>query len=131
MLRPGATVPPPPEKTEVDRPISLSVKEDRVEESGRYSDVAKISVKAKTAELSNDKILCSLIVSHETLGDTSHRVVDRGQCELLDEHGNVLAIGEANTIELELSPGEVARFVARARTGELTMSQFRVAVEAR
>ena len=130
LLKPRSSAPNRGEKAP-ERPISISVREDRLSADGGHIDQAEILISCREGREEQEPLLCRLIVSHETLGDTTHRVVARGACELYNLSGEPLANGDPAEIDLEMGEGSTFRVVARAKVGELALSQFRVAVEAR
>ncbi|MDE0307408.1 MAG: hypothetical protein OXI87_21385 [Albidovulum sp.] len=130
VMRTGSAKPlRPPEKRE--RPVTIGVREDRVYRDGAHFDEAEITLRAKSVPESFGPVRCCLIVAHETLGDPRFRVIERGECELLDENGTSVAKGDFARLMLELDHANNRKVLARAKTDEFTMSQFRVAVEAR
>lgn len=130
IMRPAGNAPPRlAEKPE--RPVTIAVREDRICRDGMHFDEAEITIRHRAGDANHEEIRCNLIVTHDTLGDTTLRVVERGECELFDEQGTPLTTGETATLELTLTDGGGLKVFARAKTRELAMSQFRVAVEAR
>lgn len=130
IMRPAGSR-PPRQSERPERPVTIAVSEDRVYRNGMHFDEAEITIRPRAGDADQEEIRCNLIVTHETLGDTTLRIIERGECELFDGQGATLTIGETATLELTLTDGGAFKVFARAKTGELTMSQFRVAVEAR
>lgn len=130
IMRPAGSAPPKIGK-KPERPVTIAMREDRVYRDGMHFDEAEITIKPRMEDTNPGEIRCNLMVTHESLGDTSLRVVERQECELFNEHWAPLTAGETATLELTLTGGSSFKVFARAKTGELTMSQFRVAVEAR
>jgi hypothetical protein len=120
--------PNPPQPGE-QRPISISVTEDRLESAdGRFWDEAKI-----TLELRNDhvdsELECQVSASHEVLGDASLRVISLTECQLLNDVGAVLATGTPPVLQLTLVKGDKKAFRVRAAVDDVAVTRMRVAVE--
>lgn len=123
---PGKRPPDGPEKPQ--RPISLHVQENRVPGNGVVWDEAAIELALKN-DYEDESVTCSLTAHHEVLGDASHRILGRTECELLNEHGEVLAKGAPATAKLTLDKGAKVILKARAVTEEDSLARVRVAVE--
>jgi hypothetical protein len=117
--------PPPPPPA---RPLTISVSEDRVQRDGEIWDQASISLELKD-DFAGDELDCLVTATHEVLGDSSMRMVARSQATLEDEDGNVLAIGAPPEVQITMKKGSVRKFLALARTDEISTTRLRVAVE--
>lgn len=123
---PGKRPEPGPEKPQ--RPISLHVQENRVPRNGVVWDEAVIELALKD-DYEEESVACSLTAHHELLGDASHRILSRTECELVDKHGDVVAQGAPAKAVLMLQKGDKIVFKARSVTEEDSLTRLRVAVE--
>lgn len=117
--------PPPPAPP---RPISIHVSEDRRLDGGEVWDEAVITLELKD-DFAGDELDCVLTASHEVLGDSSMRLIERSETRLEDDHGELLSLGSPSTVALTLRKGEAKRFMAAARAEEISTTRIRVGVE--
>lgn len=119
--------PIPPEPGQ-PRPVSISVSEDRVQQDGNVWDEATITLELRP-EFEGEELTCTVTATHEILGDSSLRIVDRTEAHLEDENRTLLAKGTPPAIEATLRKGEIRKFFAVAPADEITTARIRVSVE--
>jgi len=117
---------PGPVPQGVERPVSISVKERRLNDQ----DVDEASIEV-TSKRTDETLPCRLHVSAHVLADTHHTQLDRLPVKLLDEHERVIAEGVDPEHAFDLPPGERMRFQATT-TGQMdSIVRFSVKVVGR
>ncbi len=126
------SIEPPPEQP-LHRPISIHVHEDRKEVEGEIWDEADISISLKRTDDEStenlDPIEVTVTAFHELLGDSSHRIVQRTDCMLVNGASEIVASGNPATTEVTIGNGKPVSLIARARSSEMVLSRIRIILE--
>ena len=118
--------PPPPEGA--TRPVSISLKESRLEKGDDTYDKAAIEV-ALPEDSELDSVRCRVSAHHEVLGDASHRLIGRTLVRLTNSNNRVIAKGRPASHVFVIKRGQAVRLFAYAKTDPSFFTRMRVAVE--
>jgi len=113
-----------------DRPVSISVQEDRIQDGDTLQDTALITLAVdESDESAPNELECVLTIQHEILGDASHRMVSRSVSTVKNSRGKEVAIGSPASLQVTLKKGRPERFTVSAPTQADYYTRYRVTVE--
>ena len=92
---------------------------------GYYRGEFEIELKE---DFEGQELECTINAYHEILGDSSHRIVTRSACELVQD-GKVVAHGIPASVPITIARDAPVRLLARAESDPVFLARIKVTVE--